>query len=706
MDDTRQSDSDRLWYTRFHKQAGISVIFDDWHPDVFSKFDPAEWVDLIASTRADSCHVQAKDIWGNAYYVTEKDHQHICLRGRDAFGELVDGLHERGIKIYANIAILFDNLQYREHPDWRVRDAEGRDSKELALHGWTRTGIVCYNSPYREQTRAQLEAFGRKYHPDALLLDMIFAWIPVCYCRYCQAQYKVDAGSSLPAGDDRTSPAFRAYVRWRNTRIFDFAQEMISAFRAVRPETAVQINTPRPFLSTPPSPVKFADLMDYVGGDPVQEDPSPAAVVYAVSGYSNLKNGRPAVVAVGRFHGQEGQHTGMRSLDAMTVSGLLCAAHNCAYQLFDLCNADGTLYRSPFKAYKEVFDRLRPIEPLLGGEKIRHVAVYVSEDTKNFLFESRSMRETDEYVSEMKEMFRAFQDHHVPVDVITNLNLDRLGEYRLVCLVDMLCMRPEEADAFRAYVAGGGNLLATRFSSLADQDGAAQHNFALADLFGVDYLGATENAETYVAANPDLCREAGIPEDIEVKADTQAIVRAHPDTEVLGHMVLPYTNRKNDADRCVGGIGSPPGIRTDYPCIVLHRYGRGQSCYFSARFHTLNYLISVEEPRALAYALGRRLLGESNPLAVDAPPWVVVTGFRQTDRRRIMVHAVNAQPYEPILAVREVGVKLKLAAGERATRVTTQPDGEALGFTQAGDVVSFVIPTVHLYRGAAVSLGV
>jgi hypothetical protein len=360
-----------------------------------------------------------------------------------------------------------------------------------------------------------------------------------------------------------------------------------------------------------------------------------------------------------------------------------------------------------------VFGRLRPIEPLLGGEKIRSVAVYVSEDTKNYLYESRSREEAQQHVTGLQQMFKCFYDEHIPVDVITKLNLDCLDQYRLLCLSDALCLTEEEIAAIRDYVRSGGKLLATRFSSLGDRDGNLRHNFALADVLGVDYLGETENIETYITVEPKLCHEAGIPDDQEVKVDVQALVRARDGTKVLGKLVLPYTNRANDRDRWIGCWASPPGLATGDPCIVLNEYGRGQSCYFSGRLTTLSpwpgrptrHLHSVEEPRKLLSALGRSMLGEHIPLTIEAPPWMMVTGFRQAAEGRIVVHIVNCQTATPTIPVPGVEVMLRLDGNETVTAVTAQPDTEALEFRQEADVVTFKMPEIRLYRAAVVELG-
>jgi hypothetical protein len=133
-------------------------------------------------------------------------------------------------------------------------------------------------------------------------------------------------------------------------------------------------------------------------------------------------------------------------------------------------------------------------------------------------------------------------------------------------------MSDGEVAQVRQYVKNGGNLLASRSTSLADEDGNRRHNFALEDVFGADYLGETENNETYVKVPPEMCRQANIPDDMEVKVDRQTIVKAKAGADVLGHIVLPHTNRANDMKRWVGCWSSPPGLSTNHPAIVMNQY--------------------------------------------------------------------------------------------------------------------------------------
>ena len=701
------------WYAKAYKWVTTSSHRDDWHPDVYKNFDPDKWVEAIASCGPDVLFFQSKGCSGNAYYQTELEHTHLGLKGRDAMGEVLELCHQRGIRFAVNQEILFDNYLYKTHPDWRIRDAEGRDSK--ALLGDGRPGVVCLNSPYRDLVLAQVDALAKKYPLDGIFYDMVFNWLPVCYCRHCRSLYQEECESELPAGDDRSSPEFRRYVHWRDKRLHDFTRDLVDTFKAHRPDGMATFNSPRPYKGAP-SVLERAFLADVLMGDPYQGDWSSQSTSFACNAWSNMTKKQVAPMAVGRMHGHEAQHTGSRSVDELMVSSAICSAYNCATQFFDGVNVDGTLYESPFLAYKAVFDMMRPLEPLLGGEKIRSVGIYISDRTNDYLYESGPEQQSyvlfgpapvgpsEQYTSGLVEAFGTFQKHHIPVDMITRLRLDRLEDYSLLVVPDAMCMSDEETDYIRRYVRNGGNLVATRLTSLADEDGNRRHNFALSDVFGVDYLGETENNETYMGIPPELCREAGIPEDMEVKVDRQAIVAAHAEAEALGRIILPYTNRENDAQRWMGLLDSPPGPLTDHPAVVMNEYGKGRSCYLSARVHALEPHFSVEEPRELMYALGRSMRKDSVPLTADGPPWLVVTGFRKPEENAIVVHLVNAPREVPVLPLRDIRVTLRLIDGEEVSSVVAHPDQEQLGFEREGDVASFTVPKVGPYQVIVVGL--
>jgi hypothetical protein len=698
----------------FYNQFGLSPIYDDWHPDIYRHFDPVRWADLIASTGADAFHVNSKDHSGHPHYRTELEEPHGGYGGRDALGEVLSLLHSRGIRVCVNQSVFFDHKLFMQHPDWRIRDSLGRDSKELGILG-NRAGIVCMNSPYADLAKQQIAAFGAKYPVDALFFDMLWVWIPVCYCEYCRHLYRLESGQELPPGNDRNSTRFRAYAEWRNGRMRTFVTELVGAFKAVRPEGLVTFNSPRPHLPTPPlSTEDLVPLFDFLTGDPVQVGFSMAITGLTASAWHHMGASQPSVFCIGRFHGHEAQAVGMVPVERLKIVGALCLAHNSAYQLHDIVKPDGTFAEEPLKPISETFSFLNSRRRLVGGAKLSCVAIYVSESTRDYLYEGdpsaqlpmERHRAAEVYSTGVLQAYLAFQRHHIPVDAISKLSLSDLDQFHLLVLPDAECLSESDVDVIRQYTANGGKLLATRFSSCRDQAGRDRGNFALNDVFGVDLKGATSYPESYIRPNDDVCEDAGIIREPIGIRDPQALVQTRPGARVLGSVVLPYTDRRIDRDHWVSFFGSVPAIETDSPALVLNEYGSGVACYVSAHISSSDdglWAFSPDEPRELLYALGRRLLGDIVPLQTSGHPCLDVTGYWQEEEHRYVVHLVNCQDESPVLPLRDIDVRLRLRSGFEVGAVVTDPDGATLPFLIDDGLLHFTVPQVDIHLGVIIS---
>ncbi len=59
----------------------------------------------------------------------------------------------------------------------------------------------------------------------------------------------------------------------------------------------------------------------------------------------------------------------------------------------------------------------------------------------------------------------------------------------MLILANAAALSSTQCAAIQAFVAGGGNVLATFATSLFDETGARRKDFGLADLFGVSFTG-------------------------------------------------------------------------------------------------------------------------------------------------------------------------------------------------------------------------
>lgn len=82
-------------------------------------------------------------------------------------------------------------------------------------------------------------------------------------------------------------------------------------------------------------------------------------------------------------------------------------------------------------------------------------------------------------------------EEHLSVTVINdwNLNAEDLARYKVLILPNTACMNEEQANAVRQFVENGGGLVASVDTSLCDEFGTPRKDFALADVFGVNYKG-------------------------------------------------------------------------------------------------------------------------------------------------------------------------------------------------------------------------
>jgi hypothetical protein len=83
-------------------------------------------------------------------------------------------------------------------------------------------------------------------------------------------------------------------------------------------------------------------------------------------------------------------------------------------------------------------------------------------------------------------LFSDLVRRQVPVDalLLDTTSAEQLRDYDVVLLPDTRLMTDEEADAIRAYVDGGGTLIASGEASHYDQWGRPRESAALADLLG------------------------------------------------------------------------------------------------------------------------------------------------------------------------------------------------------------------------------
>ncbi len=683
------------WYRNVYRRNVVDMHITDDDPRFMAGFDAQAYVEMLVRAQVQSAVVYAHSHAGLCFYPTKVGAMHRNLKGRNIVAEVADLCHQNKIAVVIYYSLIFDTWAYRTHPDWRIVMASGEGAGDHS-----RYGVCCPNSPYREHVAAIVEEICRNLPFEGIRFDMTF-WPQVCYCRHCRERFAREVGGKLPQVMDWEDPLWVSFQRRREAWLVDFAALATSVVRKLRPDATVEHQA-----STYPLGWRFgvttalAPQNDFLQGD-FYGDALQGS--FARKLFHNLTPNRPAgfETSIGvDLH----NYTALKSPELLTCKAHAALADASAFVFIDSIDPTGMLNPAVYERMGRIFGQTQAYEPYLGGELCQDVGVFLSTESK-YDPADKGKRVDDPHLSARMPHVEAavsacksLLDSHIPFGVITRRNLADLQKHSIIILPNVLMMDAEEAAALREYVRAGGNLYASRYTSLTTKDGRRQPDFLLADVLGVAYQGETAQAFTYIAPTPGADPVFGdyasaFPLGLDAP---QVLVKAQPGAQVLGETVLPYTDPA-DPQRFASIHNNPPGIRTGHPAVVLNAFGQGKALYVSGD------LESADPARAVFINL-LQLLARPFSFQAAAPKAVEVTLFHQAERRRFIITLLNFQKELPNIPVEGARVRVRLDS-KIPRRLTLLPAGQPLPYEVRDGYVEFVAPRVETFLMLALAYG-
>ena len=350
--------------------------------------------------------------------------------------------------------------------------------------------------------------------------------------------------------------------------------------------------------------------------------------------------------------------------------------------LHDGIDPAGTEQPGNFATIQTAYAAMEPYEPYMGGQPVEDVAIYFSDNSfMDFADNGTPAGPPTKlggvpfpHVMAACGAARALTEAHVAFGVITELDLDRLADYRVMILPDVSRMTGREVDAFRAYVAAGGQVYASGYTSLVSVDGMQHEDFLLADVFGVMLVGEEDGRVAFLTPDADEVRRAVWPqaqlsqpfndrwgEAYQPKPLCTAPRVTATSGRRLAHLTLPYGNPRWGTvnEKSWAAIHSaPPWTETEHAVLVRNDVGRGRAVYSAFALERSD----VAANRNLFSELVRELLGGRATLSATARTNVWLSAYDQADSSRVMVALHNYGVEQP-------------APPERATLTVQPPDG-------------------------------
>jgi hypothetical protein len=662
----------------------LDMHVGDWDAGFLSRIDPAGIAEACLAADLTSFMLYAHSHVGLCNWPTKIGARHANLRDRDLVGEMLAELRKRGVAVAGYMSAIFDNQAFLKNPDWRIQPVTQGEKSSDDLFSGSRYGLVCPNNPgYRSYiTSLAAELYGA-YNFDCAFFDMLF-WTDICQCPHCRKRLKDEGGLDFPTTVNWLDRDWTRFVKARERWLAEFTQLLSDTVKAVRPGIPVYHNFAglscnwRYGLT-----LQGAAANDFLGGDFYGDAAEQLLLCKLFNGLSRHK---PIEFMTTRCP-TPGNHELVKTPEQMLQQVQAASLFNAAFMWIDAINPDGTINRAVYSRIGEVFKEVEAYESCMGGESAAEVAIYFSDHSKMDFAENgcpiqkAASARTYPHLKAARGLSGVLQRSHIPFDVITANDLDKLSRYRLILLANVLRMDQRETEALRKFVADGGSLYASRYTSLTDTEGTRFDDFQLADLFGchaaaddlgtVTYLRPCEGCITEAIAPQRYLDHFAIPGSPGAGAGT---IRLKPQIEgkTLAFLTLPFAKEWSDmfSQRWASIHSSPPWQDTDAPVIVENSFGKGRVIYSAADIETIP---SSANERLLKHLLIDRLLEDKSFFTCDGHPCVWAEVYRHPEEKLYRVCLFNHQQDLPAIPLEAVTFTLRPAPGERFTSLTVHP---------------------------------
>lgn len=484
-------------------------------PAVGADFDPVDFVATLKNAHVDSITIFAKCHHGWSYYPTKVGKPHANLARPDLMGDMVKALKAADIESPIYISVQWDELTAREHPEWRVMSATNQYHHALPTDPSAGKNLspawhtICLNHQgFRQYILDQAREVASSYETEGLFFDIILT--PDCVCAACIARM-------LANGLDPENPADRL----KNDEAVNeqFRQETSTALFKEFPGLRVFYNCGHIHKQGPQRFSTYTHLeLESLPTGGWGYDHFPSSARYAAT------LGLDFLAHTGKFHTSWGEFGGFKQPEALEYECAQMVALGSKCLVGDQLHPSGAVNHDTYASIGPAYARVARLEPFLeGARQVSEVAILSAEHFNPA--GGRNHPSDDGAAQVLAELKR-------PFDVVDRFaNFDA---YKVLILPDEIPVGPELGARLKAFVAGGGKIIASWHSGLGD-DG----QFAL-DAGISRGNGPVAFKPSYVRASKGL--DPAMTETAFVMYETAEAITAG-EAHVLAELYPSYFNR-------------------------------------------------------------------------------------------------------------------------------------------------------------------
>jgi Hypothetical glycosyl hydrolase 6/Beta-galactosidase trimerisation domain len=670
-----------------------------------TEHDPAvmnveEWADYWHSCKVDVVFVSVTGIL--AFYPSKVPfHRHgKFLNGRDFFGECAAAAKKRGMRVVARMS---PDLNWGDaleaHPEWAMRHKDG--SVQFSTEE-PRLFKTCMFSSYMDDyVPAVMREINSLYDVDCFYTN---GWPPIgmlpeCYCAIC---------NKLPASG---TPAY-----WRafNDRVLD----LWTRYDAIAREKSAHSF----FFANSGGNVHASVNLDRLGKTiawfqadnqgRTYDDPAVWGCSLQGRVCSAVLDGEFAANVTAAYStGSPGWRNLSKSPEEtrMWLNETL-ASGMAPYNHFVGAETGFCEDRRWQKVGEEYFEwTARHDAHFAARRSVANIGVVMGQSTQ-LLYLGPATARVRTYMRETTQgLYDALLRGRYAFDYVHEDRLDpeRLAKYRVLLLPNVAMLSDRQCEQLRAYVRGGGSLVASFETSLYDENLNLRADFGLGDLFGVSRAGDAVGTN----GNPYYAR-------IEAPQAAHSVLDGFSDTNWLAGAQnrLPIKAVANPVLTVVPGfvryppeLAYPPVSETSEPAVVLREEGASRLAWFAGDVERTYWLTGHTDLLRLIDNTIRWVTRDERMVSVAGPGYIEL--FCWETAPGYAVHLLNysnanafhgwMQNVEP-LGPQRVSMKLPDGVGVHSVELLKAESKLPFDLDKRG--LHFTLPSLSDYEVAAVTV--
>jgi hypothetical protein len=693
-------DAHDLWYRRMRRCAQHN--FNEYDPQVL---DINAWLDYWESLKVNALVLTGGGFM--AFYPTRlpAHHKSQFLGDRDLFGDYLKAARKRGIRVVARIETNWLHEEVLKlHPEWFERDENGdpspNEESRYAYH-------TCVFSDYHErQVPAIMREIASLYDVDGFFTN---SWPSTgsprpCYCVNCQRFGK------------RTRSQLQQQYQ---TRIVELCRGLATVAKEKRADRVYNVNI-EGGINAVQSIRRLAEVGDWLtadhqgraGGDkPIWDCSQQGRVAYSAM------LGKPVTnVVTGNAHSW--RHTSKIGaelelwLAQTTASGMIPwlvwmggAPEDRRWQ------QTGRSFYQWLANHEKHFYNRQPMSNLGVVYSQRMNYLYNAPGATPGGYGARLSRRPaapGDPSDHLQGLYYALLEGRFIFDFLheDDLTVDSLKRYSVVLLPNIALLSGEQCSSLRAFVEGGGSLLATFETGLYDQSGKQRNEFGLADVFGIQRAGERQGAVFYAEKRRtheilrDFPRTTWVPAGewrVPLKSTTDSVLTVVPPYP-RGIPEMVYAHARSEMPYA--------GPHSNEPALVLRERGRSRCAYFPSDIDRCTWVYGNSDLSQLLINAIRWVSRDPSPVSVtgegmaEVIAWETEPGFA--------IHILNynnpnmtrpwIRKHYPLGPQR---VRVLLPEGVTITGVELLRDGTRMAPHQNGRLIELTVPTVRDYEVVA-----